>query len=54
MVSRGLLPKTEKCSTCYFPYLSSILILLFQVAMAETAADRRSFEKNLLFCQDLV
>ena len=54
MVSRGCLPKTEKCSTCYFPYLSLILILLFQVAMAETAADRRSFEKILLFSQDLV
>ena len=33
-----LLPKTEKFSTCYFPYLNSILILLFQVALAETAA----------------
>ena len=41
-----LLPKTEKFSTCYFPYLNSILILLFQVALAETAADRRSLKKN--------
>ena len=51
MVSRGLLPKTEKCSTCYFPYLSSILILLFQVVMAQTAAQQKIFwKKILLFC----
>ena len=36
-----LLPKTEKFSTCYLPYLNSILNLFFQVALAETAAGRK-------------
>ena len=41
-----LLPKTEKFSTCYFPYLNPILILLFQVALAETAAAEDFLKKN--------